>query len=303
MSSMREVQLVGREALDAATVLLQRTRREHPTAGLYEAADLQWWWAQGPRRSDELPQLFWFDGADRPAAAVIATAWAAHVQLDPLVLPGAAAEWIDAVVGRGLAHARACGIDAVELEVDRADAALRGALAARGFAPAGGGYDELWLDVAERAPVSALAAGYRLASRADTPHAAHHMLRTGRHHPDLPARLAQMSLYRPDLDLVIHDRAGGVAAYALCWFDPTSATGLVEPVRTEDAHQRRGLARHLLTVGIGRLAGAGAKRVKICHDTANDVAGRLYRSVGFRPDRRTVLMAGATSPGRASPAI
>ena len=35
---------------------------------------------------------------------------------------------------------------------------------------------------------------------------------------------------------------GDVAAYAVFWFDPVSATGLVEPMRTDDSHQRRGLA-------------------------------------------------------------
>jgi len=37
--------------LEAVTALLQRVRSAHPTAGLYEAADLQWWW-RTPRSTD-----------------------------------------------------------------------------------------------------------------------------------------------------------------------------------------------------------------------------------------------------------
>lgn len=37
-------------------------------------------------------------------------------------------------------------------------------------------------------------------------------------------------------------------------------------MRTEDDHQRRGLARHVLTTGIGRLAESGAERIKICFE-------------------------------------
>lgn len=298
MTALREVHLVGRDALDAVTTLLQRARRAHPTAGLYEAADLQWWWAQGPRRTDAMPQLVWLDDAGRPAAAVVATAWTSHVQLDPLVLPGADPGRVVTFLDRGLAHAHEHGIDAVELEVDRADHVLLAALAARGFTATDGGYDELWLATEERPAPSPLPDGYRLASRAEEAPHLHHLLRTGRHHPQLPARLARTSLYRPDLDLVVHDRDDAVAAYVLCWFDPTTATGLVEPVRTLDAHQRRGVARHLLTAGVDRLARAGASRVKICHETRNETAGRLYRGVGFRWNRSTVVMAGPTSPER-----
>ena len=69
---MREQGLVGLDSLHAVTALLQRIRNAQPTAGLYQAAELQWW-RRDPRSTDELPQLFWFDGQGRPAAAVIAT--------------------------------------------------------------------------------------------------------------------------------------------------------------------------------------------------------------------------------------
>jgi RimJ/RimL family protein N-acetyltransferase len=117
-----------------------------------------------------------------------------------------------------------------------------------------------------------------------------------RNHPDPEARLRQTSLYRPDLDLVVHDQHDNVAAYGLFWHDPVTATGLVEPMRTENDHQRRGLARHVLTAGVALLADAGAQRIKIVYDPDNPASGHLYRSVGFEPHRHTDLLAGPTTP-------
>ena len=95
-----------------------------------------------------------------------------------------------------------------------------------------------------------------------------------------------------------HDR---VAAYGLFWFDPVTATGLVEPMRTEDGHQRRGLARHVLTAGIELLVEAGAARVKICYEPDNQAAGQLYLSVGFEPAKQTVVLARRADPQPSSP--
>jgi predicted N-acetyltransferase YhbS len=116
-----------------------------------------------------------------------------------------------------------------------------------------------------------------------------------RNHPDVEARLRETSLYRPDLDLVVHGANGDVAAYGLFWYDPVTATGLVEPMRTEDEHQRRGLARHVLTAGVDRLATVGARRVKICFEPGNPASSHLYLSAGFVPDRETVLYASRPS--------
>jgi len=51
-------------------------------------------------------------------------------------------------------------------------------------------------------------------------------------------------------------------------------------MRVEDAYQRRGLARALLTAGVDRLAKRGARRLKVGFGT--DVARGLYVGAGFR---------------------
>src|SRR6478609_9046774 len=157
---MREEQRVGLDALIAATALLQRVRRAHPTAGLYEAADLQWWW-RTPRATDDLPQLFWFDDAGRPDAAAIAIDWAGRVALVPVVMPDASPDRIATVIDRGLAHLHASGADPVDVDTDRADAVLRDVLAGHGFTVEGDEIVETWLHAGARPPVSALADGYR----------------------------------------------------------------------------------------------------------------------------------------------
>lgn len=76
--------------------------------------------------------------------------------------------------------------------------------------------------------------------------------------------------------------------------DGNVAVGLVEPMRTEDEHQQRGLARHILTSGIDRLARAGAKRIKVCFEPDNAAAKRLHLSVWFEPQRENDVFAGPT---------
>jgi GNAT superfamily N-acetyltransferase len=259
---------------------------------LFEAADLQWWW-RTPRSTDHLRQLFWFDHLGRPEAAVIATDWGERVALDPIVMPGATPDRVAHVIERGLAHAGECGFGAVELEVDRADDVMREVLFGHGFAVKEDGVVETWLAADARPEVSLLHEDYRLSSRLDTMLGPHHMIR--RSGPDVETRLRQTSLYRPDLDLLVVDTRDSVAAYGLFWFDPETATGLVEPMRTEDDHQRRGLARHVLTAGIDLLAGAGAARIKICFEPDNPASSHLYLSVGFEPVKQTDVLSGRIS--------
>ncbi len=291
MTQHREQHLAGLDCLQAATALLQRRRVAHPTAGLFEAADLQWWW-RSPRSTDVVPQLFWFDGEDRPVAAAIATDWGDGIALDTHLLSDAEPDWIAHVVNRGLDHAAEIGFAAVEFEVDRDDAVVRDVVVGRGFEVKEEGLVEAWLAAADRPDLSWLPQGYRLASRLELGGDPHHMI--GRNGSDVERRLRETSLYRPDLDLVVVDSAGEPAGYGLFWFDPVSNTGLVEPMRTHDDHQRRGLARHILTAGLERLAGSGAERIKLCYEPDNPGSGHLYRSVGFVPGRQTDIYAGPT---------
>ncbi len=285
----------GLDYLEAVSALLNRVRTAHPTAGLFEAADMQWWWSMNERPTDDLDQLFWFDDRGRPEAAAIITGFGNTTLLNPLVLPDATPEWTEHVMRRGLDHASESGFDSVCLEVDRTDHVLRAVLSELGFTVEEDGLVESWLSADGRPPISDLEEGYLLLDRASAMDRPHHMINERRNHPDSEPRLNQTSLYRSDLDLVVYDDEGNVAAYGLFWYDPTTAVGLVEPMRTEDEHQSHGLARHVLTCGIDRLANAGATRIKIGFEPDNAVAKHLYLSAGFEPHRENDILAGPTS--------
>lgn len=285
--------------LKTATTLLHRVRSCHPTAGLLEAADLHWWW-RTPRSTDRVPQLFWFDRTGQPEAAVIITDWGDGVALDPIVMPNAIPDQVRHVMERGLAHARELGFESVDVVIDRADHVMREVLIGHGFVEERDNMltvVDAWLTRADRTPVSSLDADYQLYSRLDTLDRPHHMVH--RNGPDLESRLRQTSLYRPELDLLVLDASKSVAAYGLFWFDPETATGLVEPMRTEPEHQRRGLARHILTAGINLLEEAGAERIKLCFAPTNEAAKELYLNAGFKPDKQTVVLSRKARSGAA----
>lgn len=200
---MHEEHRVGRDYLRDVTSLLQRVRSAHPTKGLYEAADFQWWW-RNPRSTDEIPQLFWFDEIGRPVAAVIVTDWGDRMAFDPILMPDATPDWVAHVIERGLAHASSLGIGVAELEVDHADEVQRAVLLSHGFEMTDAGFVvEAWLPARGRPAVSELHEGYRLASREETLDRPHHMINPERNHADVEPRLRETSLYRADLDLLI----------------------------------------------------------------------------------------------------
>jgi ribosomal-protein-alanine N-acetyltransferase len=72
-------------------------------------------------------------------------------------------------------------------------------------------------------------------------------------------------------------------------------------VAVDASHQGRGLARALLRLHLGRLAGLGVKTVFLEVDENNQPARRLYARIGFREvGRRTGYYAGGPSgPGDA----
>ena len=292
----REDVRVGLDYLAAIRTLHQRVRCAHPLHGLYEAAELEWFWTN-PRSTDTLPQLFWYDEGDQLVAAAVINDFSeggSALYGDPILvlstMPDASPEWIAHVVERALDHASASGIGSLSIEVLRADAMMIDLLTSHGFERQDDAMIKCWLDADACAQISPLDDRYRLLSRAETMQHPHHMIRPPRpHRPHFELRLGELSLYRPDLDLVVFDSNDEPAGYGLFWYDPVSATGTVEPMRTHDDHQGQGLARHILTNGIARLVAAGARRISIAYEPDNPASGPLYRSVGFEPHQQTDL--------------
>jgi mycothiol synthase len=84
-------------------------------------------------------------------------------------------------------------------------------------------------------------------------------------------------LYRRDLDLVAIAPEGDIAAFITAWYDDVTRCGIFEPVGTMPDHQRRGLARSLLSEGMRRLKRMGATLVMTSGGTLH--ANALYQSV------------------------
>jgi ribosomal protein S18 acetylase RimI-like enzyme len=270
---VREVRASGLEYLALATQLLQRARLTDP-AGLWEAADLQWWW-RTPRRSDSIDQLFWIDD-EGPVAGVVLTDWGRAWGCDPIVVPGAGVSLAD-VWARAVEAIDGLGLEAVEVLARDDDVELLDLLGSTGFVAGDEHSGTTLMDAADRPDVAGLPEGFALVDRTERMTSLHPMRR--RSGDAVAARLRQCSLYDPALDLAVETAAGEVAGYALFWFDPVTRVGLVEPMRVEDAYQRRGLARALLTNGLDRLTQRGARRLKVGY--ATDVARRLYVGAGF----------------------
>ena len=285
-----EVDLVGRAFLDAVSALLLEARAEDPMAGLWEAGDVQWWWKdEGARASSRA--TCWLDAGGSPVACLLVAEEVARsdepgrIEADLVwrpsrdgavrarVLPTA----VDRLVGLGR------GGKVVSTYAHEGDGDLRGRLEAAGFRrePAGD-MVQLWLGPGVPPDPVPLPDGMRFdddrSRPADRPH--HLAKRNGER---VAERLGECSLYRRDLDLCVRTVAGEVAAYCLCWLDPGNGVGLFEPVRTEEAYQRRGIGRALMIEGIRRLMVAGATLVKVTSAASNDAAKALYRGVGFAP--------------------
>ncbi len=259
--------------LELATTLLQRMRLASAEGGVWEAADVQWWHRE-ERPTDRAGQLFWLDEDGEPVAAFIATDFGHSVQCDVLVLPDDQA--FEREVWRAaISRASDLGVRA-EFVVRQDNPIAIAELAGAGYVLADEhGVLSCWLEAASRQPVPRLAPGYRVLSRAEAPDRAHAL--TARNGSDVESRLRACSLYTPDLDLMVEAPDGQVAGYGLFWPDPVTGVGLIEPMRTEQAHQGIGIASHLIAVGLDGLAAFGCRRLKVGNDRD------LYQRAGFRP--------------------
>ncbi|MHB1508263.1 MAG: GNAT family N-acetyltransferase [Acidimicrobiales bacterium] len=268
---VRREMLGSLKRLEATSTVLQRARLADPLGGMWEAADVQWWWRR-PRATDDLALPVWFDELG-PVAAGGLTAWQDAWQVDVFAVPSIVRP--EDVWAATLTAAASYSEVALKVLVRDADELLADLAIASGFLVTEES-GTAWMDADDRPPV-VLVDGFTVVdrlTRADRPHPM--VTRNGEL---VEARLRECSLYDPSLDLAVEDAEGNIAGYALFWSDPTTLVGLVEPMRVEDNHQRRGLARMLISHGLDRLAGRDARRVKVGFST--DAARRLYVGANF----------------------
>ena len=267
----------GAEYLALITELLQRARVASPTGGLWEAADFQWWW-----RRDQHPfskrQQFWLERST-PVAAIVITDWDGRYSCDLV------ADHHDLASRGGLLWSTVVhlvddvGPCPIEIVVRDDESFLEPLLSLAGFEPTGQTGGTTWMHASDRPPVTPLPPGYALTDRT-TRRGPHHLAR--RSGEDVEELLRACSLYSPGLDLAVVDGAGEVVAYGLFWADPVTGVGLVEPMRTEEAHRQKGLARSVLTEGLARLEGGGCDRFKVSFEHSNAAAKSTYLGAGFR---------------------
>lgn len=185
----------------------------------------------------------------------------------------------------------------IDLSRSVPDRALATALERRGFMPepATGGMLRRELD---QRPIPVVPAGYRLAA-VDTP--AQVRGRVEAHRAAFaPSELTLKTYervrrtwpYRPELDRIATTDDGAVVAFCTAWIDETNAAGLLEPVGTHPAHQRRGLAKAVCLDALHALHDAGARTVEVVF--AHEAAFATYRSIGFAPSADELTFRRAT---------
>ncbi|MGZ4765714.1 MAG: GNAT family N-acetyltransferase [Ilumatobacteraceae bacterium] len=277
---MAQRDATDREYLGLVTELLQRARRAAPEAGLWEAADLQWWWRRD-QHVDPDNARFWIDDHGLPIGAMVVTDYGDVVGLDVIATPEATDLALTELWPHALERASHLTHVSIETAVRDDDTATATVLGDAGFEVGDPSAMSCWMPAGERLAVPPIATGYRLLSIAERSLDPHHM--AVRHGPHVAERLQECSLYRPELDLYIEGPDGDVAGYGLFWADPITGVGLVEPMRTEDRHQHKGLGRHLLCAGLERLAQHRCTRLKVTYLDDNEPARLLYLGSGFHP--------------------
>lgn len=256
-----------------------------PGGGVWEAADLQWWWRQ-QRPTDEFNMPVWEDRIG-PCAAVnvmdclgqahaardgrseSAGGEGARWQVDLFVVPGTVeVQQLWSGLADLIQQHRPALIEVVARDDDLA---LIDCLTTGAFTAIGEPVPIMWMDTANRTPPFQPAEGFRIVDRASGRADDHHWGRS------LDGRLSECSLYDPGLDLAMIAPNGQVAGYALFWADMVTGVGMLEPMRVNDAYQRQGLAKALLTSGLDRLAERGTPRIRVTFDR---YAGRELHARG-----------------------
>jgi len=274
--------LGGRQYVDRVTDLLIRVRAEEPLGGPWDAADLQWWSRSG--HYDDPERLRFWSTPDSTLSVcalfpTVRSSLAFTCLWTTAARDTALKSLLPTVVSRVQRIASDCRL-AVDIEVLASDIEWRQFLERRGFKLASGGSTQAAVrasDAIQQPWTSTELAIFDDTQReCDDPHPLER-----RTSADIRQRLLACSLYRPDLDLSVRTAEGEVVAYCICWADTTNGFAMLEPMRTEEAWQRRGLGTALIAEQARRLLGLGIQDIKVNYATDNPAARQLYARSKF----------------------
>jgi ribosomal protein S18 acetylase RimI-like enzyme len=98
------------------------------------------------------------------------------------------------------------------------------------------------------------------------------------------ARTVEHSHHQPDLDLVVTDDQGRLAAFCIGWMAEINGEkiGQIEPLGVLPEFQRLGLGRAILLENLRRMYDRDVSKVLIDAESYNPASQHLYESVGFR---------------------
>jgi GNAT superfamily N-acetyltransferase len=170
--------------------------------------------------------------------------------------------------------------------INDADTGFRNIASAAGYARSDRYEDMSRLDVRGLNPRVRLPPGFRFRSLAegiDTAAVARLMWRGFNHSGEMPEERTADQVFmqsapgfRPELQIVVEAPAGPLVCYAGMWIDPVNGVCYVEPVCTDPAFRRRGLARAAVLEAVRRCGEAGARTAYVGSVLP------LYLSAGFR---------------------
>ncbi len=175
----------------------------------------------------------------------------------------------------------------------RADTPDRKALAERfGFAPHSWHLVELERPLVGPQPQPKVPAGYSIRPLAgvDEAEAVAALQRAAFESESMTAAWRRRTIeapgYLPALDLVAVTPTGELAAFCLCWLDPSRQHGQIEPTGTHPKYQRHGLGTALLAEAFRRMQACGASSVSVEAYSFNSSALAHYQASGFHVARQ-----------------
>ena len=270
--------------LRAAGELMARPWRAGSSHAFATPAGIEWWYASTWPDLLEDHLRLWTDGDE-----LVAWSWHDTGEVEWMVWTGQPAR--DVAVTEAILEDAIGATPGGPLGVwaDETDAATLAVLARHGFAAKGRRLSQ-WQRRASEGPLPdvPLAAGYRLrnlqgpdemAARVEVHRAA---FAPSKLVIEKYERLRELPHYRFEDDLVVEAPDGSLAAFAIAWWEPLGRVGEFEPVGTHPAHQRRGLARAVLTDGLQRFFERGAEVVQVYSDASDVGPEALYPAAGFQ---------------------